>query len=202
MPRRDPQEGAVTGRRLVVDNEVLALGWLRDFEGSQPFSTLAAPAKQSLSGAVRVMAYCFTRRWSCASETPHPLNEMTSEDAIDVLTEQLPRRVAAVDSDAVIEGLVEFLSWAAKTNKIQNRDVEYACRTRRHDAATAMRDERKWAPGKAIVLRAHRDGIDVTDLERVRAHAIGTGLDASFVDEFLPPGPTSLGNGKWLWMDE
>lgn len=65
-----------------------------------------------------------------------------------------------------------------------------------------MRDERKWSPGKAIVLRAHNDGIDASDLEGIREHAISTGLDASFVDEFLPPGPTSLGNGQWLWMGD
>lgn len=195
MPRRDSKDGDVGGRRLVVENESLALGWLRDFESSQPFSSLAAAAKKSLPGAVRVMAYSFTRRWGRATETPHPLSEMTADDAIDVLTEQLPRKVVAVDADTVMEGLIEFLIWATKTNKIQNRDVEYACRRRHHDAAAAMRDERKWAPGKAIVLRALDDGVDASDLERIRAHPIGSGLDASFVDEFLPPGPTCLGDG-------
>lgn len=148
------------------------------------------------------MAYCFSRRWSRAAETAHPLSEMTAEDAVDVLTEQLPRRLTAVDADAIIEGLIELLVWATKTNKIQNRGVEYACRASHHDAAAAMKDESKWAPGKSIVLRALHDGIDPTDLERIRAHAIGTGLDPGFVDEFLPPGPTCLGDGRWLWMDE
>jgi hypothetical protein len=187
---------------LVAANDALALAWLRDFESSKRFSALAAPVQKSLSGAVRVMAYCFTRRSSRATETAYPLNAMTTEDAIDVLTEQLPRRVTAVDADAILEGLIELLVWATKTNRIENRDVEYACRNRRHDAAAAMKDERKWAPGKSMVLRALHDGIDATDLERVRAHAIGTGLDPGFVDEFLPPGPTSLGNGRWLWMDQ
>ena len=36
----------------------------------------------------------------------------------------------------------------------------------------------------------------------VREHAVGRGLDPHFVDEFLLPGPTSLGAGKWLWMME
>jgi len=198
MQRRDSQDGAVTGRRLVVENEVLALGWLRDFEGSQPFSTLAAPAKQALSGAVRVMAYCFSRRWSRVTDTPHPLNEMTSDDAIDVLTEQLPRRVAAVDSDAVIEALVEFLSWAAKSNKIQNRDVEYACRTRRHDAAAAMRDERKWAPVRRSSCGPTTMGLTrLTSNAFARTRSVLVSMTASSTNSSLQGPPLSeMGSGS------
>lgn len=193
--------GALDGRSLGAANDALARAWVRDFERSDRFATLAAPAQQALPGAARVLAACFTRRWDRATETPYPLNEMTSEDAVDVLTKQLPRRLAGVDADAILDGLVELLVWATKANKIQRREVEYACRTSRHDAAAAMRDERTWSPGKSIVSRALQDGVDAADLERLRAHAIATGLDPSFVDEFLPPGPTYLGEGRWAWTD-
>lgn len=199
---REPKNRAVREPSLGASNEVLALAWLREFETSRPYVALAAPVQECLAGAVRVMAYSFTRRWRRATDTAYPLNEMTADDATDVLTEQLPRRVAAIDAEVVVDGLVEFLVWATKTNKIQNREVEYACRKSRPDAVAAMRDERKWAPGKAIGLHALQDGIDATDLDRIRAHAIGRGLDPNFVDEFLPPGPTFLGNGRWVWQDE
>lgn len=199
---REPKNRAVREPSLVASNEVLALAWLREFETSKPFVALAAPVQKSLAGAVRVMSYSFTRRWSRANETAYPLNEMTADDATDLLTEQLPRRVTAIDAEVIIDGLIEFLVWATKTHKIQNREVEYACRKSRHDAVAAMRDEHKWAPGKAIVLHALQDGVDATDLDRIRAHAMGRGLAPTFVDEFLPPGPTFLGNGRWLWQNE
>lgn len=202
MSRRESRDGMASERGLAAGNEALARSWLRDFERSEAFSALAAPVQKSLSGAVRVMARCFTRRWSRVSETAYPLNEMTADDAIDVLTAQLPHTVTAVDADAILEGLLAFLIWATKANRIQHRDVEYACRRIRGDAAAAMEDETRWAPGKSMVSRALQEGIDPTDLDRLRAHAIGTGLDPDYVDEFLPPGPTSLGHGRWLWIDE
>ncbi len=201
MSRRESEDTAVGSRSFVGANEALARTWLCDFECSEAFSALATPVRQSLAGAVRVVAYCFTRRWSSASETPYPLNQMTADDAIDVLTEQLPHVVTAVDSDAIIDGLIEFLVWAAKTNRIQTRDIEYACRRSRHDATAAMKDERKGRAGKSMVLHALQDGVDPADLDRVHAHAIGRGLDPAFVDESLPPGPTSLGSGRWLWNE-
>ena len=65
-----------------------------------------------------------------------------------------------------------------------------------------MGDERRWAPGKKTMLsRAMRDGVDPFDLAAVRAHAVHGGLAPDFVDEFLPAGPTWLGERGWLALD-
>jgi hypothetical protein len=53
-----------------------------------------------------------------------------------------------------------------------------------------------------MLMLAMRDGIDPSDVARVRQHAVGRGLAPSFVDEFLPPGPVLLANGSWLGLPE
>jgi hypothetical protein len=182
-------------------NEALALTWLRDFRASEAFARLHASAQSELEVSVRVLARCFTRRWSSATETPYSLSEITADDVSDILVEQIPRKVSATDPDALIDATVAFLVWAAAASRLRDRGVEYACRKIHRRARAAMAEERTWAPGKAMVMRAMRDGIDPTDTDRLREHAIGTGLDAGFVDEFLPPPPVSLGNGRYLIID-
>jgi hypothetical protein len=44
------------------------------------------------------------------------------------------------------------------------------------------------------------DGVDPEDLAQIREHALKSGLDASYVDEFLPPYPVSMGQGHWAWL--
>jgi hypothetical protein len=183
-------------------NEATASAWLRDFDRSAASFDLDPTARRTLEGAVRVLARRFTSRWHGATETRYLLSEMTSEDATYLLTEQLPSKVGALDSALLVDVLIGFLVWAAKAGKIEDRSVEYACRKVRHVAIAAMMDERKWDPGKAIMMDAIRDGVDPSDLAQVREHAIRTSLDPSFVDEFLPSGPVLLANGEWLGLPD
>lgn len=181
-------------------NQATALSWLKDFQGSEAFSQMGAAAQCQIAFAVRAIASCFTQRWNIAAERAHPLQEMTPDDAIDILTEQIPRRFASVSPDSFVDAAVGFLAWAAKTGRIRTRAVEYACGKARHTAQEAMDNERVWSACKRIVMHAVRDGVDPGDLESMRAHAIGTGLDPVYVDEFLPPAPISLSDGSWLWF--
>jgi hypothetical protein len=202
------------GRRTIVDpdyerraraiaaNIEIGMGWLREFELSDPFTKLYPAAQRSLDGAVRILARSFTHRWSALAATRYPLNEMTPEDAIDILTEQLPRTVSAMDPDVFVDGLTGLLVWAAKIGRLRDRNIEYACRNNHHAARAAMMESRKWSPAKAIVMDAMGDGIDPADMGQVREHAIRRGLDPRYVDEFLPPGPILLKSGNWLGLLE
>ena len=198
--RRQRGDGGSPPAEHAADaNEAMALAWLADFERTEPCAALAPAARRCLGGAVRLMARYFTRRWSSTADTGYPLDEMTRDDAHDVLIEQLPRVVSAADPGVLVDALQAFLVWAAKAGKIRDREVEYACRKLGPVARAAMARGRGWSPGKSMITRAMQDGIDPADLDRVRAHAISTGLHPDFVDEFLPPGPVLLADGRWLW---
>jgi hypothetical protein len=191
--------GSPPAERAADANEAMALAWLADFERTEPCAALAPAARRCLPGAVRLLARYFTRRWSSPEDTGYPLDEMTRDDAHDVLIQQLPHVVSAADPGVLPDAVLAFLVWAAKAGRLRDREVEYVCRKLGHAAREAMASARGWSPGKSMVMRAMQDGIDPADLDGVRAHAIACGLDPDYVDEFLPPGPVLLADGRWLW---
>jgi hypothetical protein len=95
-------------------SEKTALAWLRDFARTGAHAALSEEARRALPGAARVLGRCLGRRWSQVGEPPRPLERMTPEDAVDLLTRQLPRRTATTDARAIVDGVVELLVWAAK----------------------------------------------------------------------------------------
>jgi len=198
--RRDRGDAGAPAESASEADQATAQDWLRAFERSEPFSELGPAARRCLDGAVRVMAGHFTRRYSSAADTGYPLSEMTREDVLDLLTEQLPHSVSAADPDVLVEALLAFLIWTARTGKIRSREVEYACRKIGPAAREAMASTRKWSPGKSMVTDAMQAGVDPADLDGVRAHAIARGLRPDYVDAFLPPGPVLLEDGRWLWV--
>lgn len=178
------------------ESEETTARWLEDFAQSAEYTALDANARIALGGVVRLVARFFTRRWSDARETSRAITEMTAEDVVDILTKQFPYRVCTNDDGAVLDGASAFLVWAAKHGRIRDRRVEYASRTARRDAAVAMKNERVWSAGKAILMAAVRDGVDAQDAGAVREHALARGMRPDYVDEFLPAGPTFFA-GAW-----
>jgi hypothetical protein len=203
MTRRQREApAAIEPRELTERNEATAVGWFQNYERTPAFAKLARPAQRGLEGAVRILARHFTHRWSRAASTSYPLSEMTPEDVANLLTDQLPRKVSVLEPATIVDALIGFLVWATRTGAIRDRDVEYTCRKNAHAARTAMLDERKWSPGKTILMLAMRDGVQADDSVRVREHAIRRGLEPTYVDDFLPAGPVLLESGEWLGLSD
>jgi len=156
--------------------------WLKDFDTSG----LSDASRAALPESVRFVA----RHLELATATP--------EEIVRVLTSTLPRRVIAIDPDVVVGGLIAFLIWAVKRGRIREQRVEYAIRKHRTEVDEAMRDDRTWSPSKQIILAAVRDGVDPSDLDGVREHALARGMSPDYVDEFVYPQPICLADGLWL----
>ena len=119
---------------------------------------------------------------------------------IDLVSVQMPKMVSAVDPAPFLDALVAFLIWTVKSGRVLDRGVEFGCKKVRAEAETSMRDERRWSPGKTMVTLAMRDGVDPSNVELLRAHAVSRGVKSASVDAMLPPPPVTLGNGRWLWV--
>jgi hypothetical protein len=83
-----------------------------------------------------------------------------------------------------------------KHGRIRERRVEYACRKIRREAVEAMHDPRKWSASKQLVMAAMRDGVEPSDLDAVREHALAHGALPDYVDEFVYP-QRIFANGHW-----
>lgn len=174
-----------------------ALDWLSQYRESDAFAALAPSAREEAEFAVRA----FTIVRAGAKPSGNTMDAMTSAEVIDVLAVQIPKSVSANDPKPFLDALVGFLTWGVKSGHIRERGVEFACKKVRADAETAMRDERRWSVGKTIATLAMRDGVDPSNLEQLRAHAIARGVADKAIDESLPPPPVTLGSGRWLWVD-
>ena len=131
---------------------------------------------------------CLTRELALADATP--------DDIVHALTKVLPWRVVTTDPEPIVDGLLAFLIWAVKRGRIRERRVEYTCRKIRRDALEAMRDPREWSPAKQLLMSAIRDGVDPSDIDAVRDHALAHGGAPAFVDEFVYP-QVMFVNGEW-----
>lgn len=182
-------------------NDASWANWAQAFRASPAFAALDESAQAELDGVARVAAHSFMRRWGGATPTAHSASKMTPADVTDLATSQLPHQVSASRPHAVIDAFLALVIWAVKSGRIADKAVEYACRDVKNDAYAAMEDARKWSPGKTIVSSAMKQGVDVTDLGKLRVHGIEMGLLPAYVDEFLPPPPVSLGDGRWVWLE-
>jgi hypothetical protein len=181
-------------------NDELARAWASELVASGAASHLRDGVACEVPFAARMVARVFSTRWNVGRAQPRSIADLGPADVTDILLDELPRRAGALNPDAFVDAAVELLIWAAKSNRILDRDVEYECRRLRAAAKEAMLDERKWSPGKQIAMAAIRDGVDPADLKALRDHALRRGLDPRFVDELLPPPPISLGGGRSVWL--
>lgn len=78
--------------------------------------------------------------------------------------------------------MLGWLVWTARSGRVRDRGVEYTCRKLEARTIEAMENESRWSAAEQLAMAA-----DVIDVEAIREHALGRGLDRDFVDEFLRP---------------
>lgn len=193
-------QSAKTKREVAQVCQATLLAWVEAFREAPAFDALDSSAQSELDGVAHVMAYCFVHRWSRAQFVVYPLSKITADDVVDLATSQFPHQVSAAQPRALVDAFFALVVWAVKSGRIADKAVEYACRDVKRVAYAAMEDPGKWSAGKTIVNSAMKQGVDVSDLAQLRVHGLEMGLLASYVDEFLPPPPVSLGAGRWLWL--
>jgi hypothetical protein len=204
MSRNQRPSGRGDDADLRAQNLATARAWLEEMERSPVYGELAAATRGEIPFACGVVAYYLTGR-SLGRPVEHragdrALAEMDAADVSDLLLREFPYQVGAADLDGLVDAIIAFLIWAAKTGHVE-REIEYTCRKLDRPAKEAFRSS-PWSASKSLVMDAYRDGVDVSDVEAIRQHALGRGADARYVDAFLPPSsPISLGHGRWLYLD-
>ena len=180
-------ESAREPRGFMTADTGIAFSWLDAFRDDATFSALSSAARSETEFALRVFDRAYAQ--SPAGLEGRPLEGMKSAQVIDLLSVQIPKMVSAVDAAPFLDALVAFFAWTVKSAGILDRGVEFGCKKVRAEAETSMRDERRWSPAKTMVTLAMRDGVDPSNVELLRAHAVSRGVKSASFDAMFRPRP-------------
>ncbi|MEM9190957.1 MAG: hypothetical protein AAGF12_17360 [Myxococcota bacterium] len=164
--------------------------WLAAFQRTTAFENLPAATQTEVPVVGEIFAYCADR----------PLAKVGPEELRAIFDTRIPTSFGIWATESFRDALLPFLLWAAKHGRLRGPKIEYVVRELRSIPLSSFRE--RASVGTQLAFAAHDDGVALTDLAAIRAHAIGTARHADFVDEFLPPGPIYIGNGRVLYSPD